>query len=197
VGLEYLQRRRLHNFPGQPVPGLCHSQREEVLPHVLINRLCPEPSHTRSVSIANARCSSSLAGEGGRPGRCPTPCALPHPPLGSAPGWCPARLRLHAPDHQARRSSQGAGGGTLSTCVLAAPLCREKRCQLIPAGTTLPRRCLQASQASQGHTLVPTHRRGPAPMVLKDTLHVLVLHAMEMSGVGSALPRAMLGPPRP
>ena len=34
-------------------------------------------------------------------------------------------------------------------------------------------------------------------MVLKDTLHVLVLHAMEMSGVGSALPRAMLGPPRP
>ena len=34
ASLEYLQRRRLHNLPGQPVPGLHHSQREEVLPHV-------------------------------------------------------------------------------------------------------------------------------------------------------------------
>jgi len=34
VGLKYLQRRRLHNLPGQPVPGLHHPQREEVLPHV-------------------------------------------------------------------------------------------------------------------------------------------------------------------
>ena len=34
AGLEYLQRRRLHNLPGQPVPGLCHPQREEVLAHV-------------------------------------------------------------------------------------------------------------------------------------------------------------------
>jgi len=34
AGLEYLQRRRLHNLLGQPVPGLCHPQREEVLPHV-------------------------------------------------------------------------------------------------------------------------------------------------------------------
>ena len=34
VGLEYLQRRRLHNLRGQPVPALCHPQREEVLPHV-------------------------------------------------------------------------------------------------------------------------------------------------------------------
>ena len=34
VGLEYLQRRRLHNLPGQPVPGLHHPRREEVLPHV-------------------------------------------------------------------------------------------------------------------------------------------------------------------
>ena len=32
VGFEYLQRRRLHNLPGQPVPVLCHPQREEVLP---------------------------------------------------------------------------------------------------------------------------------------------------------------------
>jgi len=34
TGLEYLQRRRIHNLPGQPVPGLRHPQREEVLPHV-------------------------------------------------------------------------------------------------------------------------------------------------------------------
>ena len=34
AGLEYLQRRRLHNLPGQPVPGLRHPQREEVLPRV-------------------------------------------------------------------------------------------------------------------------------------------------------------------
>jgi len=34
AGLEYLQRRRLHNLPGQPMPGLRHPQREEVLPHV-------------------------------------------------------------------------------------------------------------------------------------------------------------------
>jgi len=33
-GLEYLQRRRLHNLPGQPGPELRHPQREEVLPHV-------------------------------------------------------------------------------------------------------------------------------------------------------------------
>ena len=34
AGLEYLQRRRLHHLPGQPVPVLCHPQREKVLPHV-------------------------------------------------------------------------------------------------------------------------------------------------------------------
>jgi len=34
AGLEYLQRRRLHNLPGQPVPVFRHPQRGEVLPHV-------------------------------------------------------------------------------------------------------------------------------------------------------------------
>ena len=34
AGLEYLQRRRLHNLPGQPVPLLHHPQSEEVLPCV-------------------------------------------------------------------------------------------------------------------------------------------------------------------
>jgi len=35
AGLEYLQRGRLHNLPGQPVPGLHHPQ-SEVLPHVQV-----------------------------------------------------------------------------------------------------------------------------------------------------------------
>jgi len=34
AGLEYLQTRRIHNLPGQPVPGLRHPQSKEVLPHV-------------------------------------------------------------------------------------------------------------------------------------------------------------------
>jgi len=34
AGLEYLQRRRLHNLSRQPVPGLHHPESEEVLPHV-------------------------------------------------------------------------------------------------------------------------------------------------------------------
>jgi len=34
MDLEYLQRRRLRNLPGQSVPVLHHPQREEVLPHV-------------------------------------------------------------------------------------------------------------------------------------------------------------------
>jgi len=33
-GLGYVQRRRLHNLPGQPVPVLRHPQSEEVLPDV-------------------------------------------------------------------------------------------------------------------------------------------------------------------
>jgi len=34
AGFEYLQRRRLHNLPGQPVLVLRHPQSEEVLPYV-------------------------------------------------------------------------------------------------------------------------------------------------------------------
>jgi len=34
AGLEYLQRRTLHNLPGQPVSVLRHPHREEILPHV-------------------------------------------------------------------------------------------------------------------------------------------------------------------
>jgi len=39
VDLGYLQRRRLHHLPGQPVPVLYHPQREEVLPHVQLELL--------------------------------------------------------------------------------------------------------------------------------------------------------------
>ena len=46
AGLEYLQRRRLHNLPGQPVPGLHHPQSEEVLPHVQTETPSP-PVHPR------------------------------------------------------------------------------------------------------------------------------------------------------
>ena len=42
VGFEYLQRRRLHSLPGQPVPVLCHPQREEVLPHVQLELPVPQ-----------------------------------------------------------------------------------------------------------------------------------------------------------
>jgi len=34
AGLEYFQRGRLHNLPGQNVPVLHHPHREVVLPHV-------------------------------------------------------------------------------------------------------------------------------------------------------------------
>ena len=34
AGLQYLQRGRIHDLPGQPVPVLRHPQREEVPPHV-------------------------------------------------------------------------------------------------------------------------------------------------------------------
>jgi len=51
AGLEYIQRRRLQNLSGQPVPVLCHPQSEEVLCHVQMELLmlqfvsvasCPE-----------------------------------------------------------------------------------------------------------------------------------------------------------
>ena len=41
-GPEYLQRSRLHNLPGHPVPGLCHPQSEEVLPHVQMELPMPQ-----------------------------------------------------------------------------------------------------------------------------------------------------------
>ena len=42
AGLEYLHRRRLHNLPAQPVPGLRHPQSEEVLPHVQMELPVPQ-----------------------------------------------------------------------------------------------------------------------------------------------------------
>jgi len=54
AGFEYLQRRRIHSLPGQPVPVLCHSQSKDVLPHVQVElpmfqfvpiALCPVAGH--------------------------------------------------------------------------------------------------------------------------------------------------------
>jgi len=70
VGLEYLQRRRIHSLSGQPVPVLCHPQSEKVLPHVqkelpLLQFVpvspCPVASvdDARSSSITTALCSVS------------------------------------------------------------------------------------------------------------------------------------------
>ena len=42
AGVEYLQRRRLHHLPGQPVPVLSHPQREGVLPHVQMELPVPQ-----------------------------------------------------------------------------------------------------------------------------------------------------------
>jgi len=42
AGAEYLQRRRIYNLSGQPVPVLRHPQREEVLPHVQLELPVPQ-----------------------------------------------------------------------------------------------------------------------------------------------------------
>jgi len=52
AGLEYLQRRRLHNLSGQPVPVLCHPQREEVLPHVQTELPVPQFVPTAPCPVA-------------------------------------------------------------------------------------------------------------------------------------------------
>ena len=48
MGLEYLQRRRLHNLSGQPIPELCHPLSKEVHFHVLMELpvpCCPLTCH--------------------------------------------------------------------------------------------------------------------------------------------------------
>jgi len=52
AGLEYLQRRRLHHLPGQPVPVLRHPQREEVLPCVWHGVPVPHCRHGVKIGIA-------------------------------------------------------------------------------------------------------------------------------------------------
>jgi len=47
MGLEYLQRRRVHNLPGQPVPVLCHPFVKNffciLMQNILCSSLCPFP----------------------------------------------------------------------------------------------------------------------------------------------------------
>ena len=59
VGLEYLQRRRLHNLPGQPVPVLSHPQREEVLPRVQTEK-AKVPNNISYHSFANCHMNPPL-----------------------------------------------------------------------------------------------------------------------------------------
>ena len=56
AGLEYLQRRRLHNLPGQPGPGLRHPQREEVLPHGHPALLAHTPRGEKQPDLGRAVC---------------------------------------------------------------------------------------------------------------------------------------------
>jgi len=50
TGLEYLQRRRLDNLPGHPVPVLRHPQSEEILPHVQLELPVLHLRHTATYS---------------------------------------------------------------------------------------------------------------------------------------------------
>ena len=55
AGLEYLQRRRLHSLPEQPVPVLRHPQSEEVLPQLLISS--SSSSYARLNEVLPLSCS--------------------------------------------------------------------------------------------------------------------------------------------
>jgi len=59
VGLEYLQRRRLHNLPGQPGPGLRHPQREGVLPHVQTELPLPQFVPIAPCPVTGHHCKES------------------------------------------------------------------------------------------------------------------------------------------
>ena len=59
VGLEYLQRRRLHNLPGQPVPVLRHPQREDVLPQVQLELPVPQFVPIAPCPVAGHHCKES------------------------------------------------------------------------------------------------------------------------------------------
>ena len=52
VGPEHLQRRRPHNVPGQPAPGLLHPQSEEAPPHTQMEPPVPQ-------SVPTAPCPQS------------------------------------------------------------------------------------------------------------------------------------------
>ena len=111
AGLEYLQRRRLHNLPGQPVPVLHHPQREEVLPHV----------QTPAPSLKPERHSLTLPSHGS-PSR-----GVPRTPRR---GWraelscCPPALPLHTGKLQDRARGghhQVGAGGTSPSRVWFCP----------------------------------------------------------------------------
>jgi len=59
-GLEYLQRRRLPSPSGQPGPGLCHPQREEVLPHGRGGSPSPVGPPSQTPRAQRSRCAHAM-----------------------------------------------------------------------------------------------------------------------------------------
>ena len=68
-GLEYLQRRRLHDLPGQPVPVLRHPQSEEVLPHVQMELPLLQfvPNTNLYLFVPNSACTAEQLFKGWKP----------------------------------------------------------------------------------------------------------------------------------
>ena len=73
AGVEYLQRRRLHNLPGQPVPVLRRSQREEVLGSITG---CSFPFLLQRVLRRGKQTCFLIKNDSRRPGRLASPCCV-------------------------------------------------------------------------------------------------------------------------
>ena len=78
AGLEYIQRRRLQNLPGQSVPGLRHPQREEVLPHVqtelpVLQFVPIAPCNASNTKLAE---TASLRGQASPKPKCDLQCSI-------------------------------------------------------------------------------------------------------------------------
>lgn len=141
------------------LPDPCQIQ-HPIIPLILMNWLCQKPSPTRSASIANARCFSSLVGEGGQPLAMSRPTRFPAPTFRVHSG--PAPRMPASPCSRPPGSpllSGGRGWDAVHTRPSSTTLQREEM-SARPAETPLPRRRLKGSQARQGHAPIPTHRMG-------------------------------------
>ena len=132
AGLEYLQRRRLHNLPGQPVPVLRHPQREEDPaergPGQSLSawRIISNKDYTVRISQAITRAAKHKAEEEAE-------ISLPAKICASRPGWgaggggfpggtrcgwpCPsASAPTHGPTSNAAGWSRRIVGAAMETC---------------------------------------------------------------------------------